>query len=353
MNQTERRTGALASLTASMLIFGTIGLFRRWIPVSSGLLALTRAVLGTLFLLGLRALGVTGPGRSEAARAGGGRSKTPRESGGRRSEVLRAGGDERSEAAPESGPGRSEANRNGGPGRSESSRALGGRQALLLPLSGALLGLNWMLLFEAYRHTTVAIATLCYYMQPTILIFLSPTLFREPLRGKQLVCALLSVAGMVLVSGVGGAGTDVLDGLGIGLGLAAAALYALIIVLNKIMGPVDPWRRTVVQLTAAACALLPYVLLTGGFQEPRLSGGALAALLVVGVVHTGVAYALYFSSMGKLPAQTLALFSYIDPVTALLLSALVLGEALSARGFVGAALILACAVFGEVSKENP
>ena len=321
MNQTERRTGALASLTASMLIFGTIGLFRRWIPVSSGLLALTRAVLGTLFLLGLRALGVTGPGRSEAA--------------------------------PESGPGRSEANRNGGPGRSESSRALGGRQALLLPLSGALLGLNWMLLFEAYRHTTVAIATLCYYMQPTILIFLSPPLFREPLRGKQLVCALLSVAGMVLVSGVGGAGTGALDGLGIGLGLAAAALYALIIVLNKTMGPVDPWRRTVVQLTAAACALLPYVLLTGGFQGPRLSGGALAALLVVGVVHTGVAYALYFSSMGKLPAQTLALFSYIDPVTALLLSALVLGEALSARGFVGAALILACAVFGEVSKENP
>lgn len=353
MNQTERRTGALASLTASMLIFGTIGLFRRWIPVSSGLLALTRAVLGTLFLLGLRALGVTGPGRSEDALVGGGRSKTPRESGGRRSEVLRAGGDERSEAAPESGPGRSEANRNGGPGRSESSRALGGRQALLLPLSGALLGLNWMLLFEAYRHTTVAIATLCYYMQPTILIFLSPLLFREPLRGKQLVCALLSVAGMVLVSGVGGAGTGALDGLGIGLGLAAAALYALIIVLNKTMGPVDPWRRTVVQLTAAACALLPYVLLTGGFQGPRLSGGALAALLVVGVVHTGVAYALYFSSMGKLPAQTLALFSYIDPVTALLLSALVLGEALSARGFVGAALILACAVFGEVSKENP
>ena len=320
MNHNQGRAGALAALTASMLIFGTIGLFRRWIPVSSGLLAFTRAVLGTLFLLGLRALGVTDPGRSETPRTGSGRS-----------ESTRAGG-----------------------WRSEPTRKGGGRQVFLLPLSGALLGLNWMLLFEAYRHTTVAIATLCYYMQPTILIFLSPLLFREPLRGKQLICALLSVAGMVLVSGVGaGVGTGALDGLGIGLGLAAAALYALIIVLNKTMGPVDPWRRTVVQLTAAACALLPYVLLTGGFQGLRLSGGALAALLVVGVVHTGVAYALYFSSMGKLPAQTLALFSYIDPVTALLLSALVLGEALSTRGCVGAALILACAVFGEVSKDNP
>lgn len=294
MNHRESRAGALAALTGAMLIFGSIGLFRRWIPAPSGLLAFCRALLGATFLLTLLA-----------------------------ARLLRG---------------------------AQRSEALTVEQVGTLMLSGALLGLNWMLLFEAYRHTTVAVATLCYYMQPTMVIFLSPLVFREPLRPKQLVCALLSVAGMVLVSGVGA--LDAPDGTGIALGLAAAALYALIVVLNKRLGPVDPWQSTLVQLTAAAATLLPYVLLSGSFDGVRLSGGAFAALVVLGLVHTGVAYALYFSSLGRLSAQTIALFSYIDPVTALLLSALVLGERLSARGCVGALLILACAAVGERLNQS-
>lgn len=275
-----------------MLIFGTIGLFRRWIPLSSALLAFARAVLGTLFLLFCSALDRHGP-------------------------RLRLG-----------------------------RRTLG-----LLLLSGAVMGLNWVLLFEAYSHTTVAVATLCYYMQPTILILLSPLVLRERLSRKKLLCALLSVLGMVLVSGViGGGGAR--DSRGILLGLGAAALYAAVIVLNKQLTGVEVRQRTILQLSAAAATLLPYALLSGAVSIPPLSGDALAALLVVGLVHTGLAYALYFSSIEALSGQTIALFSYLDPVTALLLSALALREPLGRGGLPGALLILVSALYSELSGNT-
>lgn len=290
MNHTSNRAGALSALSASMLIFGTIGLFRRWIPVSSPLLSLTRAVLGTALLLAFCAL--------------------------RR--------------------------------HSLSLRLTRGRMALLV-LSGALIGFNWILLFESYRFTTVAAATLCYYMQPTILILLSPLLFGERLTRGRLLCAAAAVAGMVLVSGVS---TSAGDGRGIVLGLGAAALYAGVIVLNKKTPGVDPLQRTVVQLAAAAVTLLPYVLLTEHWEAVALDARALCLLLVVGLVHTGLAYALFFASVEGLSAQTIALMSYIDPVSALLFSAVLLREPLGLRGVLGAVLILVPVAVSELMPEK-
>jgi RarD protein len=293
MNPQHNRRASLAALAASMLIFGTIGLFRRWIPLSSGLLSLTRAVLGTLFLLGFCAL--------------------------KRRRLAQL---------PPLG------------------------QSVPLLLSGALMGFNWILLFEAYRFTTVAVATLCYYMQPTILIVLSPLLLGEKLNGRKLLCAGAAVVGMVLVSGVGtGDGTG--DVRGIALGLSAAALYAAIIILNKKLTGVDPFQRTVFQLGAAALTLLPYELLTEQWSSVRLTAPAAAALMVVGLVHTGLAYTLYFSSVEALSGQTLALMSYIDPASALLFSALLLREPLGARGAAGAVLILASAAISELFSTPP
>jgi drug/metabolite transporter (DMT)-like permease len=214
------------------------------------------------------------------------------------------------------------------------------------------MGFNWILLFEAYRFTTVAVATLCYYMQPTILIVLSPLLLGEKLTGRKLLCAGAAVVGMVLVSGVGtGDGTG--DVRGIALGLSAAALYAAIIILNKKLTGVDPFQRTVFQLGAAALTLLPYELLTEQWSSVRLTAPAAAALMVVGLVHTGLAYTLYFSSVEALSGQTLALMSYIDPASALLFSALLLREPLGARGAAGAVLILASAAISELFSTPP
>lgn len=281
---------------SSLLIVGTIGAFRRWLPLSSGLLVFARGVLGALSL----ALWVRLRGR-------------------------------------------------------KLFHGLKGKTLGMLCLIGAILGFNWICLFEAYRYTTVATATLCYYFQPTIVLLLSPLLFREKLTAKKLLCAALAILGMVFVSGVTeGGGIPASQLRGVTFGLAGAALYALVVILNKKLPPIDMYEKTVIQLGAAAVTLLPYLLATEKLSSVRLDGPGLALLLVIGVVHTGVVYALYFGSMDGLRAQTIAILSYLDPVVALLVSALVLHEPLTVFGAVGAVLILGAAVFSEWDTgKNP
>ena len=278
-------------IVASMLIFGTIGLFRRYIPCTSAFLAFVRGILGGMLLLVFTRIRKKDTGE-----------KLP-------------------------------------------------RQAMIwLAVSGAVIGINWMLLFEAYNHTTVAVATLCYYMQPTIVMLVSPLLFRERLTKRKAICAVIAVIGMVLVSGViasGGAGTGNLKGVLLGLG--AAVCYASVIIMNKKITGVDAYRKTTIQLLCAGLVMVPYMLLTDGFGKTEFSAGTIALLVIVGIVHTGFAYVLYFGSMDGLKAQSIAMLSYIDPVTALLLSALVLREPLSAAGVVGAGMIIGSAVAAEMN----
>lgn len=280
------------ALIGSMLIFGTIGIVRRYIPLSSAMVALCRGVLGSVFLLIF-------------VLVRGGKLKLPER-----------------------------------------------KATLWLVLTGAVMGLNWMLLFEAYNYTTVAAATMCYYMQPTIVILLSPLVFRERLGAKKLACVLAAIVGMLFVSGVlsGGAG-QMQDLRGIAFGLGAAALYAAVIILNKKVVVEDIYAKTVIQLAGAALVMIPYVLLTEGVPELTLTAADIGMVLLVGIVHTGITYALYFGSMQRLKAQTVAVLSYIDPVFALLLSAAVLHERLTPLGIVGAVLILGSAVISETAKE--
>ena len=277
---------SLLMLTGAMVIFGTIGLFRRAIPLSSALLAFLRGLIGAAFLLVI---------------------VIRRKSGF--AAVL--------------------------------DRKLFGR----LAVTGALIGINWMLLFEAYNYTTVSVATLCYYMQPVIVIMLSPVFFRESLTVKKLACVFAAVLGMILVSGVGGGQSGMHSLAGIAFGLGAAALYAAVVMMNKKISGVDAYEKTMIQLGAAAFIMVPYLCLTGGFKSAgtAFSGWVPCLVLIVGLVHTGIAYVLYFASMDGLRTQTIAMLSYIDPVTALLLSAVILHEGMTLRGLAGALLILGAA----------
>ena len=294
MKREESSLNSYLMLISAMLLYGTIGVFRRYIPLSSGMLAFSRGLLGSLFLWGLVRL--RGRGRAEW---------------------------------------------------------IGRKDLLLLALTGALIGANWMLLFEAYNHTTVATATMCSYMQPTLVILLSPLVLRERLTARRLACAGAAVAGMAFVSGVAdGGGISARDLSGVAFGLGAAALYATVILLNKKLQVEDVYRKTAVQLTAATVALAPYVLLTEDFVAIRLDARAAVLVLIVGIVHTGVAYAMYFGSMKRLRAQTIALLSYIDPVFALLLSAAVLHEPITPLGLLGAALIIGSALVSEGRRQK-
>ena len=224
-----------------------------------------------------------------------------------------------------------------------------------LCLSGAFLGFNWILLFEAYRYTTVATATLCYYLAPVIVILVSPLVLREKLTWKKLVCVLVALVGMIFVSGVlqtGFSGGSEYTGVFFGLG--AACLYACIVLINKKIKDISAYDMTIMQLAIAGLILLPYVLLTQDLSGVELSAKAIGLLAIVGIVHTGIAYALYFGCMKNLKGQSVAILSYIDPIVAILLSALVLREELGVYGAVGAVLVLGATLASEFvdSKEK-
>ena len=212
------------------------------------------------------------------------------------------------------------------------------------------MGLNWALLFEAYRYTTVAVATLCYYMQPVFLTLAAAVPARrkaEPV--KKGLCILAALCGMILISGVIGGGIPQARELtGIALGLGAACFYACVILCNKKLKDIGAYDKTIVQLLAAALVMVPYCALTGErFTAETFQPVSLACLLVLGMFHTGFAYALYFGSMKALRAQTIAIFSYIDPVIAILLSVTVLHEPFSILSAVGSVLILGAAFVSE------
>ena len=222
-----------------------------------------------------------------------------------------------------------------------------------LCFTGALLGVNWILLFESYRYTTVATATLCYYLAPILLVAASPFVFHERMTLRKLLCILAALLGMVFVSGVAENGLPALAELrGVLLALAAAFLYATIVIENKRLHGLKPFDRTILQLAVSALVLLPYNLLAGNLPAPAVGPGVLLLLLVAGVVHTGLAYALYFGSMEELPSQTLAILSYIDPVVAVLLSALLLREPLGPYHILGAVLILGAALICELPEKT-
>lgn len=210
------------------------------------------------------------------------------------------------------------------------------REILLLLLSGGAMGINWILLFEAYRYTTVSIATLCYYFAPVIVTLLSPILFREALTPRQILCFVMATLGLVLITGVEGRGNLT----GILFGLGAAAFYAAVVLLNKYIRHTAGIQRTFLQFLAAIVILIPYVAATGGVTLSRLNSIGWVCLLVVGIFHTGITYCLYFSSLKAIPGQSAAILSYIDPLVAVVISVTVLHEPLSWQQALGGTLIL-------------
>ena len=281
---------AKGSLLAAMTIFGTVGIFVRYIPLPAATVAFFRGVLGFLFILILMLL----------------------------------------------------------TGKKPDFSAMKSNFWILL-VSGGAMGLNWVLLFESYRHTTVAVATICYYLAPVFLVLVSP-LLGEKLTGRKLILSGVALVGMVFVSGVleGGISGDK----GIAFAVGAAALYTTVMFLNKKLGPISAYDKTVVQLAAAVVVILPYCLFAGGFGMGQMVGRDYALLAVVGIVHTGLAYWLYFGALGQLPSQSVALFSYIDPVIAIVLSALWLGEPMHWQESLGAVLILGSALWSELPNKK-
>ena len=284
----KKNLNAKIMLCLSMVIFGTLGLFTRNITVSSGELALYRAIMATILLLGYFA-------------------------------VTRQ--------------------------RIDFKKIK--KEVPLLLASGMAMGINWILLFEAYKYTTISVATLSYYFAPVIVTVVCPFLFREKLTKKQIICFVMSTIGLVLIIGVGslsGAGTDML---GILFGLGAAVFYATVILLNKFIKNVAGIQRTLLQFVAAIIILVPYVAFTSGVTLSGMDSKGWVSLLIVGLVHTGITYCMYFSALKDLSGQEASILSYIDPLVAVLVSVLILGENMTVLQVIGGALILGFTLWNE------
>ncbi|HJB07996.1 MAG TPA: DMT family transporter [Candidatus Enterocloster faecavium] len=285
---------ARAMLVISMAVFGTLGPFVRCIPLSSSALALARAVLAAALIFLYLTVS---------------RQNIP-------------------------------------------LKQMKGEAPLLL-LSGAAMGINWILLFESYKYTAVSIATLSYYFAPVIVTIACPILFRERLTGKQILCFLMSTAGLVLITGLGKGGQGGRDLIGILFGLGAAAFYAAVILLNKFIRQVNGIHRTFLQFLAAIAVLIPYVAASGGMGLDQMNAVSWAALLTVGFVHTGITYCLYFSSLKELPGQKAAILSYIDPLVAVFVSICFLGEKITPPQLLGGAMILGFTLLNELPSRHP
>lgn len=222
------------------------------------------------------------------------------------------------------------------------------KELLLLMCSGACMAVNWILLFEAYKYTTVAIATLSYYFAPVLVTVASAFLFREQLTKKNIFCFLMSTLGIVIITGISDLGSGSNNGVGILFGLGAAVLYAGCILLNKAIKGVGGIERTFLQFLAAIAVMIPYVALTGGVTLGTLDGTGWLCLLVVGLIHTGITYCMYFTAVEHIPGQAVAILSYIDPLVAVVIGVMVLGEPLTTAQLIGGAMILGFTLWNEL-----
>ena len=284
---------ARTMMIVSMAVFGTLGLFVRYISVSSGELALYRAVMAagllTVYFLVTK--------------------------------------------------------------QKIDFRAIRKELPLLL-LSGMAMGINWIMLFQAYQYTTVSVATLSYYFAPVLVTLACPILFKEKITKKQILCFIMSSLGIVLITGIGDVQSDNRNFIGILFGLSAAVLYATVVLINKFIKDVDDIQRTLLQFVSAVIVLLPYVLLSGGINIVALSAKSWIFLLIVGLFHTGITYCMYFSSLKSLPGQQVSILSYIDPLVAVLISVFILGEPMNINQIIGGALVLGFTLLNEITLKK-
>jgi len=282
-------------IISSMLIFGSIGIFVRNINLPSIDIAFLRAVIGSLFLL---CAGF----------------------------VM----------------------------KQKISLRLIKENILILILSGVAIGFNWILLFQAYKYTTISNSTLSYYFAPVFVIILAPIILKEKLTLIKILCVITAMVGLFLIVSVGSTNINGSHNniIGILYGLSAAILYASVILMNKFIKNLSGFETTLIQLTIAASVLLPSIIYQGNLNLDKISSTAWIYILIVGILHTGIAYLMYFSSIKELKGQSIAVLSYIDPISAVIMASIFLGEPITLTKIIGGILILGSTFSSEILETK-
>ena len=219
-----------------------------------------------------------------------------------------------------------------------------GRDLIFLLLSGIAMGTSWMFLYEAYRQIGVGLATLAYYIGPVLVMAVAPLVFKEKLIPARLKGFAVVLAGMVMVNG--NAFAEGALSWGLVCGLMSAVMLAVMVIFNRMAVSITGFENAVLQLTVSFLTVAVFTVAKQGFMV-SIPPGSLAPMLLLGFVNTGFGCYLYFSTMQRLPAQTVVITGYLEPLSALLFSALLLGERMTTVQMIGAAMILSGAMYGE------
>ena len=277
----------------SMLIFGTVGLFVKFIPLSAGIIASSRGILGGLFIYILLLT--------------------------KKDKI--------------------------------SIVSIKGNFKILL-LSGFLIASNWIFLFEGFKYSTVSVVTVLYYLCPIFLLIWSAVFFKEKISIKQVICIVIALIGVVLISGLlNGDGKSLNQIKGIVYGILAGVFYSLVILCNKKLKNVKQPESTMIQIFIAGLFVLPHALFTTKVINVSMNMYSVFMLFIVVIVHTGIAYIMYFDAVSKLKTGTVAILSYLDPVFALIMAVLFLKEKMGIIEIIGALLILSAAYISEKNKN--
>lgn len=222
------------------------------------------------------------------------------------------------------------------------------KQSVFLAISGIAMGTSWMFLYEAYARIGVSLASLAYYCGPVIVMVLSPILFGERLTPPKLIGFAAVLGGIFLVNGNAG---GELNKWGIFCGLMSAVMYAFMVIFNKKAADIKGLENSMLQLFVSFLTAAVFIGIKQGFAMD-IPHESIVPILILGIVNTGIGCYFYFSSIGKLPVQTVAVCGYLEPLSAVLFASIFLGERMTVWQIVGAALIIGGAMVGELVKAR-
>ncbi|MBR3894027.1 MAG: EamA family transporter [Clostridia bacterium] len=221
-------------------------------------------------------------------------------------------------------------------------------QSIFLAVSGIAMGTSWIFLYEAYDEIGVSLASLAYYCGPVIVMILSPLLFREKLTKLKVCSFLVVLVGIFLVNGT--AFENGVSVWGLACGLLSAICYSLMVMFNKKAKDITGLENSMLQLFMAFITVAIFVGIKQGYRM-EIDTQSIIPILVLGLLNTGIGCYFYFSSIGKLPVQTVAICGYLEPLSAVLFSVIFLKETMLPIQIIGAVLIIGGAILGEIRHK--
>ncbi|HJJ29338.1 MAG TPA: DMT family transporter [Methanocorpusculum sp.] len=225
------------------------------------------------------------------------------------------------------------------------------RDFALIAASGCSMGISWLFLYEAYLEIGVSLATLLYYIGPVIIMILAPVLFKEKHTPANLLGFGIVLAGVLLVNGI--AVKNGVVPFGILCGTLSAVFYACMMAFSKKITVMKGIENPMFQFIFSFLIVALYVSFTGGYGFMlAISPHDWLMFAILGIVNTGIATTLYFVTVPRVKARSLAVISYFELLSAVIFSAIFLGEILTPLQIAGTACIVGGALFAELRHQK-